>query len=537
MPQPRLPSGFEQHIVEPAGLDLASDPLDSDCLRAHNVTFRSKGRVRARPGTQRVSGTLSTNAYGVAAIQTAANVIDVVTRTGAALVAYSIGGAAPYSFGTNPDMSGSAFIGTPTTSALYIGRAMTAGLVKYIPGTGFAAATLVPKATPPDPNLADVAAYPRAFFLAVTPWDNRLVVANTDLQGTPGTANPSRVGFSGPGKPDTWQENHFVDLTPGDNEPILGMVSWRDKVFVFKQTKYFVFYSTTSDGDGNPVFNYTAVHNRPGIFHRYTVDKLAGATKACAGRMGVYYIGSDGVYRTTGTDSVRVSAPLEPLFEGEVPTYWDAGEALMNTGEACIAAGGGKVYVALRLRHADGPTILVFDEDTGNWAVWEIPLETATINSWFIGGLTPIVDVTDPFAQSDGLVMTLNWYEFSMWDAAIVRTNPSIATDQNVTSTPAAFSTTYHTGLLDMGTVNEKVLREVEIQGSGTTVDVAVRTPSGVDSTTACTFTSGGIETARHRKSYRGRWFQAQASGAALTINRIITRLNASSRGPGVDQA
>jgi hypothetical protein len=50
-----------------------------------------------------------------------------------------------------------------------------------------------------------------------------------------------------------------VDLTPNDGEVI---TEWRvgaATLFVFKQTKFFVFYGNSTDGSGNPVFNYRSV--------------------------------------------------------------------------------------------------------------------------------------------------------------------------------------------------------------------------------------------------------------------------------------
>lgn len=59
--------------------------------------------------------------------------------------------------------------------------------------------------------------------------------------------------------------NNYVDLTPGDGEPIMGMIAWRGYLFVFKQSKFFRFSSTTTDSTGNPVFNYDTVDTGIGM--------------------------------------------------------------------------------------------------------------------------------------------------------------------------------------------------------------------------------------------------------------------------------
>src|SRR5262249_12658681 len=91
-------------------------------------------------------------------------------------------------------------------------------------------------------------------FLAVTPGDNRVVLAD-GLRG-----NQSRVRFSDPGAPETFGANNYVDLTPNDGEAIAGVATWQNYVVVAKQTKFFVFYGTSSDSTGQPVFNYRTVN-------------------------------------------------------------------------------------------------------------------------------------------------------------------------------------------------------------------------------------------------------------------------------------
>ena len=110
---------------------------------------------------------------------------------------------------------------------------------------------------------ASVANSPKARYLAVEAADNRLVAAGFDDSATGGpTASQtytSRVWFSDAGAPTTWGANNYIDLTPGDGQLIQGMIAWREFVFVFKETKFFVFTGTSTDSAGNPIFNVRTV--------------------------------------------------------------------------------------------------------------------------------------------------------------------------------------------------------------------------------------------------------------------------------------
>jgi hypothetical protein len=161
--------------------------------------------------------------------------------------------------------------GTGTTSYLYLAQGYGASVFR---------ATLAPTFSTP-------AGMPNAQFLAVQPSDNRLVAAYT-------SADPaSRVKFSDPGDAETWGANNYVDLTPNDGEVITGMVAWRDQLFVFKQNQFFVFYGNSTDGSGNPVFNYRTVDTGVGAVN--------GRFSTCvAAPDGVYFMSARGVYRTTG---------------------------------------------------------------------------------------------------------------------------------------------------------------------------------------------------------------------------------------------
>jgi hypothetical protein len=138
--------------------------------------------------------------------------------------------------------------------------------------------------------------------IGVTPWDNRLILA---AENSP-TLDNSRVRFSDAGLPETYTANSYVDLIPGDNEEITGICTWRDKVFVFKQTKFFVFYGTSADSTGSR--SSTTAPSRRG--------RARSDTSRCVAMDdAVYFSNTSGLFRTTGGPPEKVSGPVDPLFK------------------------------------------------------------------------------------------------------------------------------------------------------------------------------------------------------------------------------
>jgi hypothetical protein len=122
--------------------------------------------------------------------------------------------------------------------------------------------------------------------------------------------------FSDEGAPNTWGANNYVDLTPGDGEQIMGLAVWREALFVFKESRFFVFYGTSSDSTGNPDFLFNSIEATVG----------PSSSKAIAvGRDGVYFLNQRGIYRTTGNTPELVSELLDPFFYGGTSDFYLSG--------------------------------------------------------------------------------------------------------------------------------------------------------------------------------------------------------------------
>ncbi len=563
---PKLPTGFDQHIVEPAGLDLASDPLDSECLEALNVTFADNGRIKPRPGYRTIKTAITGNRSNIVAFDYNYDAHFLFRQSDTQWRAIKSDGTtvATYSIAASdaPLVMSAARVSTPTSAAIYVACATSGnnyGIRKY-DGSAFSAPAGTGPTIPPDPNLAQISGYtdtgtsatskvPACAFVAVTPWgSNRLVAGRVYAPSS--EAGNSRVMFSAKGKPETWQVNHYVDLNPGDGEHIQAMVTWRDKLFVFKRSTFYVFYGEHSDEDGNPVFDYTTYSNRAPM-RSFDAGGDGSIGKAVAGRDGVYYIGADGIYRTTGQDPVKVSGQLDTIFDGSRPIA----ETASYIGAWLDADGTG-----LRLGHYGNHLLFavpfdgtlyafVMHEPSRKWSRWQLLPDDHVFS-----GLTAYNDPNAVDGESLAF-LTLQVLSSSSCVVGVMRnTGFAYEDDQDAGGGNGdAFHVEYHTGLLDLGTPDEKVVREVMVDASvpdSLLVDSSVRVAvaSNLDTSPATaellefqTSVSNPIgdmtypQQLRHRRSYKGRWFQVRLTEMACELHRLIVSVGSVS-GPTSDE-
>ena len=258
-------------------------------------------------------------------------------------------------------------------------------------------------------------------LVAVQTPDVRLAMAgfNNGANGPGGlVVDESTVVFSNPGHPEIYETNgtsHYanhVRLDPGDGERIAGLVSWRDRLFAFKQSKFFVFWGNSENANGSPNFNWRE--------ESVGVGAIAPGS-VCVGRDGVYFVHRDGIYRTTGEGAEQVSDAIDPLFTAQVPQSFSAegegpisGVALTN-----IRMGwhGERVYCAYT---SEGDTtnnrLLVFDPRYGWWVIWSLAADalasfTAGGRPSLIWGTGTAIRKMDGSAELDGSVKVPSYWQ------------------------------------------------------------------------------------------------------------------------------
>lgn len=350
-----------------------------------NVTFDERGGVRQRPGfsafapksgSPLVIGDATNRFDSMAPYYTTGGTKHLVCGAGNRLEVYDTTGAqVTSSTSTSPTANPHYFVrfGGPTKTVIY--AANGTDQLRQWDGSGWSLPTILPAST---------GVIPTGKFVAVTPWDNRVVCANY-TPGSPsvGGKNRSTVRFSDPSVPDTWESFNWVDVTPGDGEQIMGVAAFDNYVIVFKETKFFVFYGTSiNPEDGTPEFSYRAVDASVG---------LAAPQALCVAPDGVYFLSQDGIYKTNGGYPQRVSELVEPLFDGESPDLYSG--SVINwsaSSKIRMAYLNKQVFVAVPTGGAtENDRLLVFDIPDQWWTVWDIP--AAALTAFKVGAFPEIV--------------------------------------------------------------------------------------------------------------------------------------------------
>lgn len=332
---------------------------------------------------------------------------------------------------------------------------------------------------------------PRGGFLAGSPLDARMVCAFSAINATP---VPSRVHFSNPGLPETWTATDYVDLMPGDGEYITGIVTYNNEIIVFKQTRLFRFYGSSTATDGTAVFNFQAVSLGDRIGRSGSVAFPSGRFSADAS--GVYFTASRGVYRYAGGALQLISAGLGSSFT------FDTTAAV-----TCVTAD--KLYVGDR----SSPTY-VMDKGTGEWTIYSVPMSAA--------------------ADANALRSA---YLFDATTTRLTKLDPAVSTDLG-----SALTWSYTSGLYSpVGDPSRVAISlESQIVGTGTaTLKVATSGGSGsssgvLDTGSAVTLGTAPVPAEGWQQIDReGAYWQHQLSGSGQASVNALTHYLSFVRPPG----
>lgn len=404
------------------GLNLRDKPdaIDSaeaiDCL---NVQFTDRGAIEVRPGYDNLTESALTNR--VASLEpfyTTSGTRQLLAGCGTRLEALSSGGAIVASAtGLTNAVWDFARFGKPNAEVAYAGNGFDT--LRKWNGSEWTAP----------------AGMPRAGAICVDPGSNRLVAAGygTTTGGPAGAeSSPSHLYPSKVGDPESY-EGDYEQFTPGDGERIQAVIAWREFVFVFKETKFFVMQSlTNTDAEGKLVFNYRPVETGIG---------LASSRAICVHETGVYFMSRHGVYRTTGQEPEEVSQIIEPIWSGLASPFFTGGALAQGSITEC-AMGTHEDRIYLSYPISGGTRVLVHDPQLGWWSLFDLPASCLT--SFRVESAPELV------------------FGYSTGEKFVGRSNPSLRSDEG-----AALDWSWRSGWFDLDNPDVKTIRSAKVWGKG----------------------------------------------------------------------
>jgi hypothetical protein len=381
----------------------AVDPAEA--IEALNVLFTDRGAIEQRTGYDNLTSPALTNRVAsLEAFYKTSGTKQLLAGCGTRLEALSAAGAVVDSeTGLTNAVWDFARFGKPNAEVAYAGNG-TDTLRKW-DGAEWTA----PTATVDGVALK---AMPKAGALCVQPFDNRLVCgAFSGSSGGPNglESSPSHVYWSEPGNPEGYEALAYEQFTPGDGERVMAVVAFREFVFVFKETKFFVVSDSVSDAEANPEFIYRPVETGVG---------LVSSRAICVHPTGVYFMSRQGVYRTTGQEPELVSSLVEPIWNGGASPFYTGGILAHGSITNCaMGAFDDRIYLSFPTAEANNRT-LVYDPRFEWWSLLSLPcscLATFRIGNaeelvfGYASGSNHIGRHSSAFTNDDGAAIESHW--------------------------------------------------------------------------------------------------------------------------------
>jgi len=414
------------------GLNLASKPDAVDPAEAIdllNVLFTQRGAIESRPGYNNLTGSELTNRVeSLSPYYTASGTRQLVAGCGTRLETISTAGAVVASA---TGLTGGPWdftrFGKPNEEAVYAGNG-TDSLRKW-DGSNWTNPTITVDGAGAKTGV-------RAGSLCTLPAYNRLVCgAFSTKTGGPGGAesSPSHVYFSEEGNPESFESTAYIQFTPGDGEKVQAVITWREYVFVFKETKFFVITDQARDSENKPEFVFQTIETGVG---------LASPRAVCIHQTGVYFMSREGVYRTTGQEPEQVSNRVEPIWSGDTSPFYKGGIlAFSNIANCAMETWDEKIYLTFPTSEAANRQ-LVYSPEYKWWSLSDLP--ASCFATFRVENATELV-----FGYSSGEKM-------------IGRHKTSYTNDDG-----KAIVERWRSGWFDLGSADIKKIRAAKVWGTG----------------------------------------------------------------------
>lgn len=419
------------------GLNLRDKPDSVDVAEAidcRDVQFTDRGAIQERGGYKKLTSSALTNRVAsLEAFYQSSGTKQLLAGCGTRLEALSSAGAVVASAtGLTNAIWDFARFGKPNAEVAYAGNG--SDTLRKWNGSEWTAPTA-------SVDGVGAKAMPKAGSICVWPEaGNRLVATRfSTTTGGPGGAksSPDHVWFSDSGDPESWHtaepEENSVQLFPGNGEPIMAAVAWREFVFVFKETSFFVFYGQTVTGEaGTPTFNFRPVEAGVGMVSPRAV---------CVHHTGVYFMSRQGVYRTTGQEPELVSSLVEPIWVGDASPFFTGGTLSQSSVSECtMATHEDRIYLSYPT--GSSSRVLVFDPQFDWWSLFSIPASC-------LASFRP--------ESSPELV-----FGYASGEKYVGRHYASLTTDEG-----AEIGSLWRSGWPDLGNPDVKTIRDAKVWGTG----------------------------------------------------------------------
>lgn len=359
------------------GLNLRDQPHGAGSLDLLNTTFTDLGAVRSRDGMQEWSAAAH-DAVALIPHISGAGVREllVLRRTNSTdleLKALDNTGAVIAGAGwTN------ALAALTMASPLCFAKlsAPTIAPTTYITGPGWARkyGSVAGYATPTCTTINALTgattagqAYPRGALACAWGNEERLLFGGFDTSLGPGslTTDPDTIWATEPGQPEQFKDSANFKVGAGDGEKLMGIVAWRDLIFIFKETRFWVLSAIQPQSDSSVRFIRRVVATGVGAAGRFAI---------AVARDGVYFMGRRGLYKTTGGDPQLVSGIVEPLWGASPLPIFYSGGAIGDLTTPVLQTFGEQLLLSFRstLNLAGGlDRTLVYDLRYGWYSLWD----------------------------------------------------------------------------------------------------------------------------------------------------------------------
>lgn len=479
------------------GLDLRSDPQQVGTVDGTDFDLSYDGRLRARDGYASFGSALAANFTRLFGMP----VFPRDPATASSFACFLSQGA---NASGNWQVSGTLANGTTASTTLSLPATMPAGTEYWVATSGTPSTSRIMVATngttnivevQPDSTTGSMAQASAGSWVGIgggpvafQPADNRLVVA---------AASSGKLSFSDAGTHTVFGANNFVTLTPNDGEVVREIVNYDQRMFVFKQTKFFEFYGNSVDGSGNPIFNYRVCDYGQGV---------SNAQGAIATTEGIYLANKTGLWLTTGGKPVKLSDPVDPLFSGRT-------SQVVSTALTNIIANASYYRLALHGRKIvlyTGAGALVMDRDTRQWTAITAPIVGAAAWNPSSAGRVP--------SDMDNMFFTTT-----------AATNLFRMSSASTTDNGSAISARWRSGFWNPGQAGaESIVHEWLFDGTGVvSVKAAVNDSATLGSAVSVTLgTSPAVAQGRDVRAVRGRNVSLELSGAApWSVSRVVANV------------